>query len=314
MARLGIEDKFFSEDSRWRKLARIMGWTEAQAIGHLVFLWHSSQDEEEHIADGDDICDWARLDIGTDETKFLNALCHKRVRYTDLLPSGKYLIRGNRDHIKVLQAYRNRAKRTNAKRLDRKIARLQGSERPTLQAAERPPDDTRNDLEDGQRHTNANANANANATLLRNVKGVQGEEGPSTLSLGEEGKNSIPPSKGKENKPKSNPKPKTKTWAADNPFSGIFTLLNQLKPYKLVFDTPVDEKSIRQWMDSYQINKVTLQKEVTHFVSYYHGKNMKSPRGALAGWLKRSQEKYGKQHGVAKPELQVTEDLNGAVF
>ena len=307
MARVSIEDKFFSEDSRWRKLARLMGWTESEAIGHLVFLWHSSQDEEEYVADGDDICDWSRLEPGDDETKYLNAMAHRRVRYLDLRPDGKYIIRGNDKHIKVLRAYRDRAARTNKKREERKLAYLLESERGTL-TSDVSSDSTTDD--NGPRYTKANAKANAKAIAKANKPDIYIGKN----STDEEPAKKDPPCLDEQQPlfdeektaPKEKPaKKKTKaritTWSPDNAFASVFTLLNKLERYRMVFDVSKDTAQLAKYLDEYKISPQELREQVDAFVDYWQDDEAKlsKPRGRLTTWMGNFRDRKNERNARA---------------
>ncbi len=69
----------------------------------------------------------------------------------------------------------------------------------------------------------------------------------------------------------------------------------RLKPYASIFDTPNDEKKLAEYMKVYSLDLSALEKEIFKFINWYEGKDMKSPRGALTGWLSRRNEPSNKK-------------------
>lgn len=290
--RLNIEDRFFSERHRYLKLSKIMGWTEWEAIGHLVMLWHGSQGAEQIRATGEEICDWS--EVYDNESTYLNALCHKTVRYCDLLQDGNFLIRGSKKHVESLRRFRERSQKAHDGKLLKKQKRLASSKQqadfklPTS-APQACPITITNTI------TNKDKSLSLIGGNSESPEPVECQDNKDTSSNPEK-VNNVKTSK-------SNSKPKIKTWREDHPYSRAFEYLTRLKPYKSIFDLPYDENKIREWLHVHQIDLARFEKECLKFADWYHEKPMKSPRGALSGWLGRMEDRQGKNGSGKKPDI-----------
>jgi len=108
LARVNVEDRFFGEVSRLRKFARMMKWSEREAAGALLFLWHDSQEQLMENAPGEDIADWCRVPPEGLEA-ILQALLS--ACYIESVGENKYFIHGNKKNIRSLQNLRRRSKK-----------------------------------------------------------------------------------------------------------------------------------------------------------------------------------------------------------
>ena len=275
MARLNIEDRFFAESCRYRKLARLMNWTEEQAIGHLIKLWYHSQSEMEYKVDSEDIVDWS--DVSPKEgSEYLNALCHKRVRFCDLLNDGRYIIRGNKKHVDSLRKYKERTEKGNRtkeknKQKNKKVApKIQNchSENRGLNlleyketAAYAMPEQT---LSDPKAPTNTNTNTNINKVYVK--KNIYKKN--DTAGEGED-KTEKPNTPPKKKVTTSKQKPQTKTWSPQNRFANVFGRLIDLEPYRAVLDVPKDEIHLTRYMSDYDLSLEELEKIAIDFFNHY---------------------------------------------
>lgn len=95
MARLNLEDRFFSE-ARLQRFTDLMGWrSQHTAIGALAFLWHESQELLRHTATAEEIVRWTRLRTRRDKERLISALSAPGVAYIVEIEPGKYEIAGN---------------------------------------------------------------------------------------------------------------------------------------------------------------------------------------------------------------------------
>jgi hypothetical protein len=104
VARVGFER---SARVQAQRLARLLGWSEVEAVGRLVFLWQDTQEIGLVVASAREIADWMMLDsvVPIDRVMMAMVECDLLAPFRD----GKYRIRGNKKHIEKLEGYRERA-------------------------------------------------------------------------------------------------------------------------------------------------------------------------------------------------------------
>src|SRR5580698_11132506 len=84
MARVNVEETTY-EAALF--LAEVLSIPYPQAIGHLVLLWHKSQDKLRIAATGEEICRWAR--VRDQKEQFIEALLQEEfLKMDDGKPSG----------------------------------------------------------------------------------------------------------------------------------------------------------------------------------------------------------------------------------
>lgn len=110
MARVSIEERAAVGA---KKLARLVGCSRSEAIGHLYWLWHDSQELEQDHCTEDDVQDWLDIRDETQRSKIVSGLVQASFlvrRGPD--PSGveQFKIRGNLKHIENLSAKREAAR------------------------------------------------------------------------------------------------------------------------------------------------------------------------------------------------------------
>jgi hypothetical protein len=271
--RLNIEERFFAESSRWKILARKMGWPENQAKGAMMTLWYHSQEAMMTHGDIDEICAWA--DVTDDQIKFVDCLCSKTVRYLISCQNGRYEISGNYVQIEAIRKVKD-----------------QRSKAGKASAAKRQQKGDYNEPLNSRVTNRQPMQGNAMQSNAMQKKEKEKKENSASAS-------DTPKSK---QKLKSSQKARTRTWEPDHPWSGTFALLNQLEAYKVVFDVPTDDARLTQHMQRYEFSCTEIEQHVYSFVNYFRDtpSKLKNPRGRLTTWL-ANQAKW-KKDAKQKPE------------
>lgn len=106
--------------ARAKRLAKRLSISHPEALGRMVLLWASSQDEEQIFSNGDDIAFWFDPDGDFKEQDVIEALLQCGFIVLDQ-KTGKYDIRGNSQHVELLKKLRSAAKKggeSNKRRLE----------------------------------------------------------------------------------------------------------------------------------------------------------------------------------------------------
>lgn len=277
--RVNLEERFFAESSRWRSLARLMGWYPNHAKGFLGTLWHGSQAVMETHGDIDEICAWG--EEFDDPQKLIDCLCHKTVRYLISCPNGRFEIVGNDEQIDGFKKHRA---------LKSKAGKASAAKRKAT-AVQQPFNTRSTDVQ--QNPTNAiQCNAMQSNTIQikkREIKDARSDSPPAqtTPPINSDLKLGDPVPEKKRKRKASTQKPRIKAWEPDNRFARSFTLLNTLEPYRACFDVPTDSAKLESHMDQYKLSVVDLDKQIYDFTHYYKDvvHKLQNPRGRLTTWL-----------------------------
>jgi hypothetical protein len=266
-------------------MSKISGLSEKECFASIVMLWHSSQAAGLDCADSEQICIWA--DVYENEQKFIEAMCHRAVHYLEKIDDDLFRIIGNDHQLESLQRMKERGKKGAIARWKKQNPVGNDASSMDTDASSNAKAKAKHSSSNaGAMHKNAQYNAEQSSSVQDNadhlIQGDCADAGQTDLKLGQD------PPTGKSRKKKT-PKKKERelTWSDDNPYGKVLALLVSLEAYNRVFDAPTDTAKLAQFKEVYKLTDVELYKQVFTFVNWYQKKSMKSPRGALAGWLGR---------------------------